>query len=111
MSLMLAITACSSCSKDDDDQPDNPSSTNQLVGTWYFSYQGDTDYDDYFIFRSNGTGEYNYYDEHVDFNYSYDQKSEILTVKNRYGETDRLLLYWLGNNRVEFDDFGVYIRK
>ncbi len=108
MSLMLAIMTCSSCSKDDDDQP---SSKNSLVGTWYYIDEGYIDYDDYFIFRSNGTGEYNYYDEHVDFNYSYDQKSEILTVKNRYGETDRLLLYWLGNNRVEFDDFGVYIRK
>lgn len=112
MSLVVAVIACSSCSKDDDDEPENPSSQNPLVGTWYFSYQGDTDYDDYFVFRSNGTGLYHYDDEQSDdFTYSYDDKSKILTLKYKHWESERFPIVWLGNNYVEFDLYGPYIRK
>ena len=111
--LMVGITICSACNKDDkSDQPDNPASTNELVGTWYFTNDGETDYDDYFIFKSNGSGTYHYDDEQSDdFTYTYDSKSEILTLNYKIWKSERISIEWLGKNAIEFDGYGKYVRK
>ena len=108
--MMMGGMMFSSCSKDD--EPDNPASTNELVGTWYFTYMGETDYDDYFIFKSNGTGTYHYDDEQSDnFTYTYDSKSNMLCLNYEHWESERFPITWLGNNAVEFDGYGKYVRK
>lgn len=104
--MIMSIVTCTSCSKDDD--PKN----SELVGTWYFTYNGQTDYNDYFIFRSNGTGVYHYDDEQSDdFTYTYDSKSQILFLNYKHWESERFVIEWLGNNLIDFDGYGEYVRK
>ncbi|MDE5749445.1 MAG: hypothetical protein K2H87_01590 [Duncaniella sp.] len=100
----------SSCSKDDD--KDEPKSDNELVGTWYYTSDGETDYDDYFIFRSNGTGTYHYDDaQSDDFTYTYDSKTKFLSLNFKHWDSERFVIEWLGNNLIDIDGYGEYMRK
>lgn len=112
--MIIGVMVCSSCSKKDDEPQltDKPTSNNELVGTWYFTYNGETDYDDYFIFTSNNTGTYHYDDEQSDdFTYTYDPKSKILCLNYNHWESERFPIVWLGNNAAEFGDYGKYVRR
>ena len=108
--IIMGVIICASCSKDDPD--DNTTSTNELVGTWYFTYMGETNYDDYFVFKSNGSGTYHYDDEQSDdFTYTYDSKSKMLVLNYKHWDAERFFIEWLGNNLIDFDSYGTYVRK
>lgn len=117
--MFLSTLALTSCSKDDEPKkgsdpvvPGQTTVSNELVGTWYFTYNGETNYDDYFIFRADGTGLYHYDDEQSDdFTYTYDAKSKILALNFKHWESERFPIEWLGNNAIEFDGYGKYVRK
>lgn len=111
--MMVGIIIGSACSKDDkSDEPEQPASSTELVGTWYFTYNGETDYDDYFIFNSNGSGTYHYDDEQSDnFTYTYDSNSKILNLNYVNWGPERISIVWLGTNAVEIDGYGKYVRK
>lgn len=112
LALMSAMVF-TSCSKDDDsDEPGNQAGSNELVGTWYFSDDGgDIDYNDYFIFNSNGTGTYHYDDEESDdFSYTYDSKTNVLSLNYKHWESERMVITWFGKNAID-TDYGRYVRK
>ena len=110
--LMIVLTTAllsTSCSDDKD-----KSSIFFLTGTWYFSGDDELDKDDVFIFNSNGSVTYRYYDETLSGKFEYDEESGDLEI------------YWFGDGEhesldVEFirqnviyihgGDYGQYTRK
>ncbi len=108
--FMVALTASmaiSSCSKDDDD--DNPGSSSSIVGTWYFvDDDGELDYEDCFVFKSNGA--FTWYDDMG--TYKFNEKTNTLVLYwEEYDEEDRLYVEFLGKNMIEIEDFGIYKKK
>lgn len=106
--VMVMGVMLSSCDKDDKDEPKGG---NELVGKWYYTEDGDTDYDDYFIFKSNGTGSYTYEDDVEAFDYTYDSKTNVLILNYRDDDSERLIIEWLSKDLVDFDNYGTYRRK
>lgn len=112
--LVMSISIISFNSCKDDDEPNQ--GNNELVGEWYFydDYYDEIDFEDYFTFRSNGTGYYNYDNdpENSDsFTYTYDSDTKILTLNYKNWDKERIRLTWMGKDKVDFDDYGIYIRK
>lgn len=107
--MLTSVMTCVSCSKDDEPKADGTQTSNKLVGTWYFyDYEG-MDYDDYFIFRSNGTGFFGLDEE--DFIYEYDSKTNMLKLQFEGWDVERYYVEWLGNNKIDIDGYGTYVRK
>ncbi len=108
--LVLELLGSVSCSKDKKDEPDQNSSN--LVGTWYYMDDyGTIDRQDYFLFNSNGTGIY-YYDGDSDyFTYNYDSKSDILILNYKDWDTEYQNIRWIGTNKIEIEDYGIYVRN
>ncbi len=106
--MMMGLMVTTACSKDDEPG----SSKNSLEGSWYFTYNGETDYDDYFLFRSNGTGLYHYdYEQSDDFTYTYDPKTNLLILNYKHWDSETIFVEWLGNNAAEFGSYGKYVRR
>lgn len=109
--LILAVisvsTVISSC-KNDKDEPSYGSQS--LVGTWYFIYDGDIDYEDSFTFKSDGKFTYLYETDRISGRYSFDSKKESITFLVD-GEEESCDLYFITNNLIDIEDFGTYIRK
>lgn len=104
--MTMGLMICTSCSKDDD-EPKN----NDLVGTWYYYENGEIDYEDYITFRSNGTGTTFYYGDRIDFDYTYNSKTNIVHLNSEYGDTNRVEIEWVGKNKICIDGDEYYIRK
>lgn len=84
MTILLSVSF-TACSSDDDDNGSNSA----IVGKW--SWDGEED--DYFIFKSNGTG-YNYWydddeNEWTTDNFSYKLQDEVLTIVWDGDEADK----------------------
>lgn len=115
--MIMTATTFTSCSKDDDpkdntNQNEATTTSSELVGKWYFSYEGETDYSDYFIFKSDGTGTYFYdYDQSDDFTYHYNSKSKTLDLNFKHWEPESCSVEWLGKDYIDIDGYGTYVRK
>ncbi len=111
MLLIVALSASmaiSSCSKDKDDDPSS-SNSNSIVGTWYFvEDDGELDYEDCFVFKSNGT--FSWYDDMG--SYRFNEKTSMLVLDwDEYGEDDPIYVEFLGKNMIYLEDYGVYKKK
>lgn len=104
--LLSATLSLSSC-KDDKDEV---SSSDELVGTWYFYYDGEIDYDDSWTFRNDGTVVYCYDDETFSGRYTYDAASNMITLVNAGGKTEKVPLYFISKDKISIDD-EIYVRR
>ena len=108
--VIASAVSFSSC-KDDKDEPDSGSSA--LVGNWYFTEDGDIDYDDTFSFKSNGSVTYTIGDELVTGKFSFDEKAQIITFfwEDEDWETERMECYFINKDKIYIDWYGIYIKK
>ena len=108
MLLIVALSASmavSSCSKDKDDDP----SSSSLVGTWYYMDEdGDLDYDDYFVFKSNGNFTYAGEDNGT---YKFNESSSTLTLYWEDDDVEKIDVEFLAKGVIYLDDWGIYKKK
>lgn len=104
---LSASMAVSSCSKDNDDDPSS-SSSSSLVGTWYYMEDGDFDYDDFFVFKSNGS--FNYADEDYG-TYKFNEQNSTLTLNWGDGDVEKIYVEFIAKNIIYLDDWGMYKKK
>ena len=113
LTVFFSATIVSSCKDDDKDSPSSGSS--ELVGTWYFVDDGAVvDYEDFFTFKSNGSGSYNYDNDPLnsdDFTYTYNAQTKVLTLNFKHWESETCRVEWLGRDAIDIDGYGTYIRK
>lgn len=107
--LFSATLSLSSC-KDDKDEVS--SSNDELVGTWYFYYDGEIDYEDSWTFRNNGTAILCYYDESYSARYTYDAASDMITLVWQDADwgTEKYRIYFISKDKISIDD-EIYVRR
>ena len=109
--LLLVFVSCvlafSSC-KDDDGPSSNP-----LVGTWFFYYDGYIDNSDSFTFNADGTFVYTYDYERETGKYSYDENNNRLNLMYNDPEwgTEINYIRFINKDEIDIEYYGTYIRR
>ena len=109
IAVLMSVSLFTSCG-DKDDEPNAPGNS-ELVGSWYFIYEGDIDYNDMFYFGKDGKGYYRYDDERESFTYVYNPDAQVVHLYYADADDEGFALTWYGQNLVEFGGYGTYIRK
>lgn len=116
LSLSLSVVA-TSCGDDDDKKKDEPAASvgsTKLVGQWHFYDDVNIDYRETFVFRSDGTGSYNYYDDPSNsdtFTYTYNESTSVLTLNFKSWDKETCYVRWLNQNMIDIEYYGTFIRN